>query len=311
MLSVFQIVVTLAVFGWYAAICWQTFRTMDRAAVRRVRFDLDGDSPMTTTSCPNCGTPVELAGSESASAVCPGCRAVVRRSSVAADAAILVHDVVRPRRVVRDPARGDLCCWGSRRSDSFPDRRQPCDLQVVLGVVADLLPVPAPPLLMNGPAKHHRVWDECCSRHGRIARRVYRPDAFGATRVPASSGRRPGWKASSPSTSRRSRDAISRRHSRGVRQSRAGREVTSTWFSHRPRSGPTSARRIPPWAAAVCCCRDAAGGVLASSCELRRRRLVCDDPLPNVSTIDRGPVAGPAWPTTNPPCDGPDLMGRR
>jgi hypothetical protein len=42
---------------------------------------------MTTTPCPNCGTPVELVDSASASATCPGCRAVVRRSSIARDAA--------------------------------------------------------------------------------------------------------------------------------------------------------------------------------------------------------------------------------
>jgi hypothetical protein len=35
MLSVFQMVLSTVIFGWYAAICWQTFRTMDRAALPR------------------------------------------------------------------------------------------------------------------------------------------------------------------------------------------------------------------------------------------------------------------------------------
>ena len=35
MLSVFQIVLTILVYGWYAAICWQTFRTMDSANRRQ------------------------------------------------------------------------------------------------------------------------------------------------------------------------------------------------------------------------------------------------------------------------------------
>ena len=35
MLSILLMVTSLATYGWYAAICWQTFRTMDAATRRR------------------------------------------------------------------------------------------------------------------------------------------------------------------------------------------------------------------------------------------------------------------------------------